>query len=192
MRLIAASILLNIGLSATKAVEPPGPDRPLAVWKFALSLGSSTDGQLFSLFLVKVVDDTNVVESQPLTRMNFIRQVQGRAFSQANPEGENLFRKYGVKQCLHTEDTAGFVIDCFVLDDLWKLRFWEYPLQSQPGQEQRVGWAANKLRPDDRQLLLLSGYGMSYMLDLVIGEDMFRLLKDMGDEEWVQNYRSGL
>jgi hypothetical protein len=33
---------------------------------------------------------------------------------------------------------------------------------------------------------------MRYMLDLVIGENMFRLLKDMGDEEWVQNYRSGL
>jgi len=179
-------------LAQAKATDPLVPDRPFAVWKFALSLGSSTDGQLFSLFLVKVVDDTNVVESQPLSRLNFIRQVQGRTFSQANPEGENLFRIYGVKQCLNTVDSAGFVTDCRVLDDLWKLRFWEYPLQMAQGQEQLVGWAANKLRPDDRQLMLLSGYGMSYMLDLVIGENMFRLLRDMGDEEWVANYRSGL
>lgn len=33
---------------------------------------------------------------------------------------------------------------------------------------------------------------MKYMLDLVIGENMFRLLRDMGDPEWVANYRSGL
>lgn len=147
---------------------------------------------MFSLFLVKVVDDTAVVESQPLTRQNFIRQVQGRGFSQANPEGENLFRKYGVKQCLNTVDSAGFVIDCLVLDDLWKLRFWEFPQQVEGGgPESRTGWAGMKLRPDDRQLLLLRGYGMRYMLDLAIGENMFRLLRDMGDEEWVSNYRNG-
>lgn len=192
MRLPLIILSVIVFLAHVRATDPPPSDRPFAVWKFALSLGSSTDGQLFSLFLVKVVDDTNVVESQPLTRLNFIRQVQGRAFSQANPEGENLFRKYGVKQCLNTVDSAGFVTDCRVLDDLWKLRFWEYPLQMEPGQQQLVGWAGNKLRPDDRQLLLLKGYGMRYMLDLAIGENMFRLLKDMGDEEWVQNYRSGL
>ncbi len=189
-RILSFCCLLIVTVSY--ALEPPSVDRPFAVWKFALSLGSSTDGQLFSLFLVKVVDDTNVVESQPLTRLNFIRQVQGRAFSQANPDGENLFRKYGVKQCLNTVDSAGFVIDCTVLDDLWKLRFWEYPLQMDQGQHAVTGWAGMKLRPDDRQLLLLRGYGMKYLTDVAIGENMFRLLKDMGDEEWVANYRSGL
>jgi hypothetical protein len=186
-------LFLIVLLSAAIPVlgNDPPVARPLAAWKFALSLGSSTDGQLFSLFVVKVVDDTLVVESQPLTRQNFIRQVQGRAFSQANPEGENFFRKYGVKQCLNTVDSTGFVIDCLVLDDLWKLRFWEYPLQVEQGQHAITGWAGMKLRPDDRQLLLLQGYGMRYMLDLVIGEDLFRLLKDMGDEDWVANYRGG-
>ena len=186
-------LLLSLAVSlSARATEPTPADRPFAVWKFALSLGSSTDGQLFSLFLVKVVDDTLVVESQPLTRPNFIRQVQGRAFSLANPDGENLFRKYGVKQCLNTVDSTGFVTDCLVLDDLWKLRFWEFPLKVEQGQHAITGWAGMKLRPDDRQLLLLQGYGMKYMTDLAIGENMFRLLKDMGDEEWVQNYRSGL
>ena len=192
MRLFIIFLLFGLVGSEVKATDPSLPPRPFAVWKFALSLSSSTDGQLFALFLVKVVDDTNVVESQPLSRLNFIRQVQGRTFSPANTDGENLFRKYGVKQCLNSEDTAGFVIDCSTLDDLWKLRFWQFPLQTGQGQPELTGWAANKLRPDDRQLLLLRGYGMRYMLDVVIGENMFRLLKDMGDEEWVANYRSGL
>lgn len=192
MRIFFVMLFLGALSPDILATGPSTTDRPFAVWKFALSLGSSTDGQLFSLFLVKVMDDTTVVESQPLSRLNFIRQVQGRAFSQANPDGENLLRKYGVKQCLNTEDSAGFVIDCATLDDLWKLRFWEYPLQMEQGQHAITGWAGMKLRPDDRQLLLLKGYGMRYMLDLVIGENMFRLLRDMGDEEWVQNYRNGL
>ncbi len=192
MRLPLIILSLFVFLVQVQATDPLVPTRPFAVWKFALSLGSSTDGQLFSLFLVKVVDDTLVVESQPITRPNFIRQVQGRTFCQANPEGENLFRKYGVLQCLNTVDSAGFVTDCLVLDDLWKLRFWEFPQQLEAGPESRTGWAGLKLRPDDRQLLLLQGYGMSYMLDLVIGENMFRLLKDIGDPDWVQNYRSGL
>ena len=170
---------------------PPAPGPP--VWQFALSLGSSSNGQLFSLFLVKVSDAGQVLESQPLARENFIRQVQGRTFSKANPDAEDLFRKYGVRQCTLPEDSAalGFLTDCSTLDELWKLRFWEYPLQVQQGQNARVGWAGNPLRPDDRQLLLLSGYGMRYMQDLVIGENMFRLLRDMGDPEWVANYRNG-
>ena len=163
-------------------------------WHFALSLGSTTEGQMFSLFVVKVNDQGKVLETRPISRENFIKQVQGRAFSQANPDAEDLFRKYGVKQCTLPEDSAamGFLTDCSTLDDLWKLRFWEYPLKLQSGQNERVGWSAKKLTPDERQMMLLGGYGMTYLLDLVIGEDMFRLLRDMGDPEWVQNYRSGL
>ena len=189
MRPFLALLSLSAWLPGARATDPP--PAPFAVPKFALSLGSTTDGQLFSLFIVKVVDDTVLVESQPIPRLNFIRQVQGRAFSPANPDAENLFRTHGVKQCLNTVDSAGFVIDCSVLDDLWKLRFWEFPHQLPQGQHPVTGWAAMKLRPDDRQMLLLSDYGMKYPLDLVIGDNMFRLLKDMGDEEWVANYRGG-
>jgi hypothetical protein len=163
-------------------------------WQFALSLGSTTEGQMFSLFVVKVNDQGKVLETRPVSRDNFIRQIQGRTFSQANPDAEDLFRKYGVKQCTLPEDSAamGFLTDCSTLDDLWKLRFWEYPLKLQSGQNERVGWSAKKLTPDERQMMLLGGYGMTYLMDLVIGENMFRLLRDMGDPEWVQNYRSGL
>ena len=187
--LLLLHLLLVIALKAQTPTEAwPTPPK----WEFALSLGSQTTGQLFSLFVVKVTKDGQVLESQPLDRANFIRQVQGRAFSKANPEGENLLRKYRVTQCLNSQDSTRLVYDCLTLDELWKLRFWEYPLKLQEGQHEQVGWAANKLRPDDRQLMLLGGYGMKFMQDLCIGENMFRLLRDMGDPDWVNNYRSGL
>lgn len=186
--LLWSSILLVEAITAQRPAEAwPAPPK----WEFAISLGSQTTGQLFSLFVVKVTKEGQVLESQPLDRPNFIRQVQGRAFSKANPEAENLFRKHGVVQCLNSKDSTGFVYDCLTLDELWKLRFWEYPLKLQDGQHEQVGWAANKLRPDDRQLLLLSGYGMRFMQDLCIGDNMFRLLRDMGDPDWVNNYRNG-
>lgn len=187
--LLAPFALLASFTRAQSSTEPwPAPPK----WEFALSLGSQTTGQLFSLFLVKVTKGGQVLESQPLDRTNFIRQIQGRAFSKANPEAENLLRKYGVTQCINSQDSTGFVTDCQTLDELWKLRFWEYPLQLRQGQQEQVGWAANKLRPDGRQQLLLEGYGMKFMLDLCIGENMFRLLRDMADPAWVDNYRSGL
>lgn len=167
------------------------PQAP-AGWQFALSLSPSTDGQLFCLFLVKVKDGS-VVESRPLTRENFIRQVQGRTFSQANTDADDLFRKYGVQRCTLPPDSAsmGFLTNCRTLDDLWKLRYWEYPMKVADGQRMAKGWSERPLTPSQRQLEILHQYGMRYTTDLVIGEEMFKLLRDMGDEEWVTEYRSG-
>ena len=165
-----------------------------ATWQFALSLASTTDGQLFSLFMVKVFNG-ELVESQPLSRDQFFRQVQGRTFSKANPDADDLFRKYGVRACTLSKDSTerGYVLtNCSLLEELWKLRFQDYPLKTQEGQQESVGWSEMPMKPSDRQMLLLNGYGMKYPMDLVIGENMFRLLHDLGDPEWVANYKGGL
>ncbi len=191
--LIVSFLCLSVLASAPPALAQwPLPNG--ISWQFAASLGSTTTSQLFSLFLVKIDSNCTVLESQPLTRENFIRQVQGRTFSKANPDAEDLFRKYEVKQCTLPEDSAhmGFLTNCSTLDELWRLRYWEYPLQVEQGQRERLGWASEKLRPGARQMSLLENYGLKYPIDLIIGENFFRLLKDMGDPEWVANYRGGL
>mgnify|MGYP001270325751 CR=1 FL=1 len=162
-----------------------------AEMQFALSLSPSTDGQLFCLFLVKVRNG-QVVESRPLTRDSFIKQAQGRTFSPANPDADDLFRKYDVQQCTLPPDSAamGFLTDCRTLDDLWKLRYWEYPLKTESGQRVSKGWSEKPLVPSPRQMELLHGYGMRYPTDLVVGTEMFRLLRDMGRRDWVVKYRS--
>ena len=53
------------------------------------------------------------------------------------------------------------------------------------------GWSEKPTVPGDRQMLLLNGYGIEHPTDLCIGEDFFRLLRDMGDPDWVNNYRQG-
>ncbi len=165
--------------------------------QFALSLSPTTDGRLFSLFLVKVARDAQgharVMESRPITRENFIRQAQGRAFCPANPDADDLFRKYGVAQCTLPPDSAtmGFLTDCSTLDNLWRLRYWEFPLRTEAGQRTATGWSEKPLAPSPRQMAILEGYGLNFLNALIIGEDLFRLLRDMGDPQWVNHYRGG-
>lgn len=164
--------------------------QPAAAYEFALSLSPSSDGQLFGFFLVKVKDD-QVVESRPITRESFIKQVQGRTFSQANPDAEDLFRKYGVEACTLPPDSAamGFLTNCPTLDNLWKLRYWEYPVKEEGDRRARQGWSEKHLAPSPRQMEILGGYGLKFINGMILGQEMFRLLRDMGEREWVNNYR---
>lgn len=184
MRLLS-TVLLCCLLFPAAAQQP-------AERQFGLSLAPSTDGQLFCLFLVKVREG-QVVESRPLSRENFIRQAQGRAFSPANPDAEDLFRKHGVEQCTLPPDSAamGFLTDCSTLDDLWKLRYWEYPQQVEQGQRMAKGWSERPLAPSPRQLEILNCYGLKHAAGMITGPDLFLLLRDMGDPEWVNIYRRG-
>ena len=78
-----------------------------------------------------------------------------------------------------------------VFHELWKLRFWEYPFKLGDGGRAGQGWAESRTQPSPRQMLLLANYGFYRMQDMICGEDLFRLLHDIGDPEWVDNYRKG-
>ena len=125
-----------------------------------------------------------MIQADPITREQFVLQAQGIVASPANPDKENLFRKYEVNMCLpEGPDTTGrYVADCPVFDDLWKIRFWEYPFRLQEGQREA---------PSPRQLLLLTEYGILRLNDIARGENAFLLLRDVGDSTWVDNYRKG-
>lgn len=177
--------LLTVLAPALAAAEP-------ARWTFGLSLSPTSDGQLFSLFLVKVQDGT-VRETRPLGREQFVKQAQGRMESMANKDKEDLFARFDIKACYLPPDSVAMgysVRDCSLLDDLWKLRYWEFP-QHVAGNKAVQGWAAKPMKPSDRQMGLLAAYGLELVNGLVVGDDLFRLLHDMSDPNWVNNYRQG-
>lgn len=169
-----------------------GAPSPYASYTFGVSLNTGQNSQLFTLFLVKEFEG-RVIRSDPMTREQFVLQAQGAVPSKANPEGVNLFHRYGVRLCLHPEDTSGtrLLRDCEVFDQLWKLRFWEYPFKLSEGQHPGKGWAENREAPSARQMLLLSDYGILQLSGMAKGIDAFRLLRDVGDSAWVDNYRKG-
>lgn len=177
------------------AVVPVGhglTPAPFAVRMFGVSLNTGLNNQLYTLFIVKEFEG-KVIQSDPITREQFVLQAQGIVPSPANPGQENLFRKYEVKMCIPDgPDTIGrYLQDCPVFDDLWKIRFWEYPFRLVEGQHPGKGWAEKREAPSARQLLLLTDYGMLHLTDIARGENAFRLLRDVGDSAWVDNYRKG-
>ena len=180
-----------LGVFATLGGQGLRPS-PFATFTFGLSLNTGLNNQLFTLFTVKVFEG-RVIQTEPLTRDQFVLQAQGVVPGRANPEGINLFRKYEVQVCLPegTDTTGRYLLDCEVFDRLWKIRFQEYPFRPVEGQHPGKGWAEEREAPSPRQLLLLTDYGMLHRSDLAYGENVFRLLHDVGDSAWVDNYRKG-
>jgi hypothetical protein len=167
--------------------------RPLSppTWTFGISLATGQHSELYTLFLVKE-HGGKVIGVEPITREQFVLQAQGAIPSKANPEGINLFLVFGVQGCLHPDDNTKLLRDCPLLDQVWKLRFFEYPFRPTTGGPPRQGWAEMQAGPSPRQMLLLSNYGIQRISDLAWGEEAFNLLRDLGDPDWVDNYRKGL
>lgn len=165
---------------------------PLAVRMFGVSLNTGLNNQLYTLFIVKEFEG-KLLQADPITREQFVLQAQGVVPSPANPNSENLFRKYEVNVCVPegTDTTGKYLLDCPVFDELWKLRFWDYPFRLVEGQHPGKGWAEKREAPSPRQLLLLTDYGMLHLNDIARGENAFRLLRDVADSSWVDNYRKG-
>ncbi len=191
MRVPLRFLLLLLGL--TPVVSGKGLFTPtFATYAFGISLNTGLNNQLFTLFTVKEFEG-RLLQAEPMTRDQFMLQAQGVVPSKANPEGINLFRKYNVDICLsENPDTVDhFLLDCEVFDNLWKIRFWEYPFRLADGQHPGKGWAEKREAPSPRQLLMLTEYGMLHLNDLARGEYVFHLLHDVGDSTWVEKYRRG-
>ena len=186
MRALLFALLLapiTVGRSQSAPQQQPPS------WTFGVSLMTGHSSQLFSLYLVKE-HGLQVLSTEPITREQFVLQAEGAVPSKANPTGENLFRLYGITACLHPDSTKK-LYDCWAFDELWKLRFWEYPFAPLQGQHPGRGWSEKKEAPSPRQMLLLSDYGILYLNGLARGESAFRLLRDVSDSSWVDNYRKG-
>lgn len=186
-------LLLQFGLILPNGGGQGSPPPPFATHVFGISLATSANNELFTCFVVKEFD-RQVVGVEPIKREDFILQAKGLVPSVANPEGVDLFRKHRIRNCMARQAEAGQAMSyrCDPLDELWKLRFQEYPFLRPSGQGTGLGWAETRNAPSPRQMLLLSDYGILYLTGLCRGDDVFRLLHDVADSAWVANYRKGL
>ena len=193
--MVRAALVTPVLVFALGAPTGAGTDTspaPVATWTFGISLATGTGSQLYTCFLVKEYEG-QVISAENIEREAFILQAQGVKPGKANPDGRNFFLEHGINTCLAFEDTTSqeYLYRCDPLDDLWKLRFQEYPLLVSAGQRTGLGWAEKRDAPSPRQLMLLADYGIMYTSGLCRGENVFRLLHDMTDSSWVENYRQG-
>lgn len=179
---------------ARKSPAPVTPDK--VVLGFSLMPGPSAE--LVTYKKIRIVPGpVPRFEQSNITRHEFLSIALGIIESDANPTKENLFLKYEIKECFYQLDTIhnkmkyDFAVQCPVVDDLWRLRWGEYPYLRRNGQEDPgPGWANDPLGVSEGQFNILKKYGMviSYS-DPIYGENAFRLLHDMQDPAWQSIYR---
>ncbi len=109
-----------------------------------------------------------------VTKTDFLLQITGQQDSRANPNHINYMKEYQ--------------IFWQTLDQLWKLKYSEYPYERRKNPDTK-GWAKMKYSPSPEQLRYLQrNYGIKFITDFIYGKNLFRLLKDMQDPNWVSNY----
>ncbi len=112
-----------------------------------------------------------------LTMDSFMNRAAGRERSMANPTKANFFETYGIK-------------DPNIVGQLWKLRYMEYPYKKMDNDT--IGWSNNVEYPEmpsQEQLAMLKQYGITRVQDLCYGHNMFMLLKDMSNNQWIARYK---
>lgn len=184
--LLIFSAGLQSGPSNAQTIAPP-------TWHFGIGLGTGMNSQLYTCFLVKV-HEGKVIGKEAITSDQFILQAKGMVQSKANPVSEDLWKTHGIVLCDTTQaSTVQEQIDaCNPMSLLWKLRFQEWPLHDGIGRPDASGWSEMPMRPSDRQLLLLSEFGIAHPSDVAYGGSAFALLRSLRDPGWVANYKGGL
>jgi hypothetical protein len=128
--------------------------RSQARYEFGFSLNPTAQGALYGLFLYTVVDG-QVVGSVPMRMLPFFLQASGMEESRVNLEMLDLFAEHGIAGCGPLASSMGATsdMDCLPMKDLWKLRY-----QDGMGVAAGMGWAADPMRPSERQQIILQHY----------------------------------
>lgn len=176
-------IFLMIGLSFGSSLFAQrdtiyefGDDPGETEYYFGFSLIENSMGGLIHLVLYKPEQDGTHKVKQ-LTKDDFIAQASGKQESIANPNGIDFFKKFQID-------------DPSVMDNLWRLRYKEYPYFT--NQQMEPGWSANDsipFLPTESQMQILQKFGLYRINDIIYGENAFRLLSLIGKPEWVLSYK---
>lgn len=143
-------------------------------WYFGFKLITNSSGQLVTYGYIKIHEDGRN-EYIWLTQKNFMQQVTGQQPSKANKNNENFLEKHQIRW--------------ETFDLLWKLRYSEFPYDTESRQEQ--GWAGKMFVPSDAQWAFLKeNYDYDELTDFIYGDNMWKLLKDIQDPNFASQYSS--
>jgi hypothetical protein len=144
-------------------------------WYFAVSLMQTVRGDLMHYAVIKKQRNGKWYAIY-MTKTDFLLQITGQQDSKANPNHINYMKEYRIYWQ--------------TLDEMWKLRYAEYPYRKKYD-DNEPGWAKRKFMPSEQQLeYLRKNYGIKYITDFIYGKNLFKLLVNMQDPNWVEYYKS--
>ena len=158
----------------------------------AISINPNCNSQYVNYAIVSE-SGGRIVKTRFITAREFILIGMGKQPSKANIKGENLFKRFNIKDCLYKFDS----LECLKkpdlkLCDLWALRYNRNPYcppDCTPKEYMLVnGFGQHKFRPSWPQIQMLQKYGITYINDFFYGENLFLLLSDFQKPEWRSQY----
>ena len=158
----------------------------------AISINPNCNSQYVNYAII-TESNGKVVKTRFISGSEFIRIGMGKQPSKANNSGENIFKKFQIKDCLYKYDSSQCLkTPDLKLFDLWALRYNRNPFcppDCTPAKDMLVdGFGQYKFRPSWPQIQILQRYGITYINDFFYGENLFQLLADFQNPEWRNNY----
>lgn len=182
------------------------------IYFFGVRIVSVNNG--IGQFYIVYAPKGNIENLQTISKTQFLNQAQGIEDSEVNAGNVDLFTKFGVVDSLRLVnlvvssispvptdldvynytlktkfDTQVGLIAESAVNKLWKLRYAIYPLAF--FNDDTLGWTnntENQYMPKKGQMDILKTYGIEKINDYIWGDNLFRLLRDMENKEWVETY----
>lgn len=172
--LILSIAIFSVSLFAQETV-PFGTQEKNVEYYFGFRI-VPTYGGVVQYCIVYSPNGKDIEEAQAISKATFFEEIQGKEWSLANPDTTNILAKRDIKK--------------ETFDNIWKLRYREYPLGGRDSTN-NTGWSShiNNYVPANAQMDILKQYGVEQINGTFWGENAFRLLKDMEDKAWVRAYR---
>jgi hypothetical protein len=165
---------------------------------FGFSINPTANSGLITYAIVETDENNKMLSRKVVSRNNWILMMRGLQWSKANPDKKDLWSEQGIGDCFWILDNSMdkyISLDCIAqrnVNDLWRLRYSKNPQyrQDKVTSDSKIvgGWAANAFRPNWPQIQILQNYGIVYISDFFYGENMFKLMKDVQEETWVDTY----
>lgn len=173
---------------------------------FKLMPTAGTKVVTFAILSIDTINDNRIVKTEFFEEGTFIKFCKGLLWSKANPKKINYFDEYEIdcgimlddpimKKGILSQDTMWEEMAplCLPFYDIWKIKYGVHPHYSSGSTaipDEDKGWAKTRYRPGYTQTLKLQEYGVNNVDDYFYGDGMFRLLKDIQDYEWIENYKA--
>jgi len=201
-------------LASFGQVKNFGDDNNVSIYTFGYRIVTGPFG-VGQYFIVQA-NGNKIVKATPINQQSFIKQAMGLEKSDANPNAQNLFVKYNVfdsvkimsevlasiqpkpedKKLLDYKKRTRFnnrieFLAKNLTAQLWKLRYASYPYSRNSADT--LGWTMNsdnEFMPTNAQMNILKGYGLQTINGYIYGENLFRLLKDIQNKQWIERYKA--
>jgi hypothetical protein len=124
-----------------------------------------------------------------ISETEFIKIASGHWPSIYNPTQKNYFEEHKFNcGVLKDSFTLKEYTYCTPMDSLWKLHFEKHPVNNINGS----GWSNKQFNPSlSQELYLYNTYGVAHMdADYFCDTSLWKLLKDVQNPQWIENYKA--